>query len=171
MGIRSVLIEHGIEADKSDIRVHVCPVAGRVYIFTASAAIDAIASGNCRETEAYTGTVKSSAGWLVKPDNIKDIKRLDLPAKWWKFIDILEDDDTSTKGRKAENLIRALILKHKFPEMGYPVAVEDVDMQHDGHDLLIPAKTIQVKCDYRGGEGGTGNLYIERAECNPLRKH
>ena len=29
---------------------------------------------------------------------------------------------------------------------------------------------IQVKCDYDAGPGGTGNLFLQTAECNPLKQ-
>ena len=42
-------------------------------------------------------------------------------------------------------------------------------------DLLVTASLrIQVKCDYRGGPrelGGSGNLFLQTHECNPLRRH
>ena len=50
--------------------------------------------------------------------------------------------------------------------------VPEVDMQLNGSDLeIMHAKSIQVKCDWNAGHkelGGTGNLFLQVEECNPL---
>jgi hypothetical protein len=50
-------------------------------------------------------------------------------------------------------------------------------VQIDGDDIVVLTGAnrvhIQVKCDYPGGDkalGGTGNLYLQVAERNPLKK-
>jgi len=48
-------------------------------------------------------------------------------------------------------------------------------MQISGIDVTMQDNMkIQVKMDYNGGDkrlGGTGNLYLQTAECNPYRRY
>jgi hypothetical protein len=48
-------------------------------------------------------------------------------------------------------------------------------MQFEGLDIVVATRVrIQVKLDFRGGErelGGTGNLFLQTAECNPTRSY
>ena len=111
---------------------------------------------------------------MIKPNDIKDIVILkNIPQQWWDMFSVNKDDPTPIKGKRAEIFIRALIAKHKFPEMGYPKISSDINEQHAGIDIAIEPKHIQVKCDYEGGEGNgcTGNLYVEYAEKNLYKQY
>jgi hypothetical protein len=49
---------------------------------------------------------------------------------------------------------------------------ERQNVQILGTDILVFArKKVQVKCDYKAGDKpeGSGNLFLQRAERNPLR--
>ena len=93
---------------------------------------------------------------------------------------IREDDDTSEKGRKAVGLIAAMLRRGLLPIPGkVQRLVTDIDkpLQIEGQDIIVEfgAATvrIQVKCDYKGGDksrGGTGFLYLQTAERNPMKK-
>jgi hypothetical protein len=91
-----------------------------------------------------------------------------------------EAADTSDKGRKAVELVAAMIRNGLFP-LPYAVGQLDSDpakdMQINGDDIIVDLGAnrvhIQVKCDFRGGDkalGGTGNLYLQVAERNPLKR-
>ena len=93
-----------------------------------------------------------------------------------------EKEDTSQKGAKAEKLIVQMIINGLFPIPNQASKITENDLQVSGGDIFIKPNLlthddgilIQVKCDYRGGErhlGGTGNLFLQISEINPLRKH
>jgi hypothetical protein len=47
------------------------------------------------------------------------------------------------------------------------------NVQIQGTDIVVFCrKKVQVKCDYAAGDkpNGTGNLFLQRAERNPLRR-
>ena len=62
----------------------------------------------------------------------------------------------------------------RFP-LWVDAAEEDREnIQLKGMDIvLFCRKRIQVKCDYRSGDRplGTGNLFIQKAERNPLKRY
>jgi len=82
---------------------------------------------------------------------------------------------TSAKGRAAEAAVRWAIENDKLPKYGTSCTDASDAEQLRGIDLLTDmGHSIQVKCDYRGGEkikGGTGNLFVQVAESNPLKQH
>ena len=82
-------------------------------------------------------------------------------------------DSTPVKGRKAENVVRKMIALGLISLVLDTVEVTDEGMQIDGEDFLVnTAQSIQVKCDWSAGPrelGGTGNLYLQETEANPLK--
>ena len=87
-----------------------------------------------------------------------------------------KDDGLHEKGRKATLLIKGMIRDGMFPMPAIPLEQLDRALQIDGEDIVawISGRRIriQVKCDYAGGEeslGGTGNLFLQTAELNPLK--
>lgn len=115
----------------------------------------------------------TSMGFLVPP---KDIARcVPIPAK--AIIDLYkfsEGDNTSAKGEKAVLVVAKLLRYGWFPLPVDPQIIEDADMQITGTDINVHAKfKIQVKCDYKGGEGSgcTGNLFLQTAEINPFSRY
>ena len=83
------------------------------------------------------------------------------------------NDTTSRKGELATRLTKKLIEMGELRLKLNPVEINDLDMQISGTDILIRADIkIQVKCDFNGGSkefGGTGNLFLQIADCNPFR--
>ena len=70
--------------------------------------------------------------------------------------------------------IVAEMLKRQLIKLPVNIAlIDDKNMQIRGTDILIQSKLcLQVKCDYLAGErqfGGTGNIFLQTAECNPRR--
>jgi hypothetical protein len=68
-----------------------------------------------------------------------------------------------------------LFLVHgRFPIEFDPKIVEGRGLQIEGMDIIVNCKVkIQVKCDFTGGRKplGSGNLFLQTAECNPLRNY
>ena len=90
-------------------------------------------------------------------------------------ITIHKDMDTAVKGQKAERLVRNM-WSHGYLNFLRPISIQEVrsfGQQISGIDLKILMPSLQVKCDFRGGEGPncTGNLFIQLSECNPFERH
>ena len=74
-----------------------------------------------------------------------------------------------------------MVLNGLLPIPAIADNVREIDVQLLGGDVIIKPNAIrkdeiviQVKCDYDGGErelGGTGNLFLQVAESNPLGIH
>jgi len=170
----TVLVEHGITTEDSDFRVHVCVLAERLYVFGSRETIEAVELGSYYEAPAFTGDIKTATGWLVPPFDIDGVQEIELPEKAWPWISETEDCCTSEKGRRATILVKRAL---ELGLVSLPFIVEGTSVAADieGADLIITARyKIQVKCDWKGGRrdlGGSGNLYIQRSECNPHGRH
>lgn len=171
------LVDYGIHTEESDIRAHVCVIAGKTYVYQTRHGVSVCQSGKFPKKAGYQPGVEyaTAMGYLVPWDKIPGI--VPIPCKW--LIDEMgfnETDSTSLKGQKASRVVERLIRIGWFP---LPVVAEvatDVSIQHKGIDLIVSGKwRIQVKCDYKGGgdksngSRTTGNLYLQVAECNPLK--
>ena len=90
-------------------------------------------------------------------------------------INFSPEDSTGAKGDKAVKIVSGLIRRGMFPFYLEGIEVGDYDLQIEGLDIIVSMNArIQVKCDYRGGprwHGGTGNLFLQVAECNPLNEY
>lgn len=176
------LHDYGIQNEQSDIRTHVCPVARRVYVFPTAEGRRAAESGNWPARWGYQMDVDgpTAMGYCVPPLAIRRCVALEVRAEAWEKAAFRRTDDTSEKGKKAVRFVRDMIRSGVFP---LPYAIGDCDtdldktMQIDGDDIVVSVGAnrvhIQVKCDYPGGDaalGGTGNLYLQVAERNPLKK-
>jgi hypothetical protein len=82
---------------------------------------------------------------------------------------------TSDKGASAEYVVKEMVKRGIIPLVLDTTSDEDYDSQLLGSDILVKfADGIQAKCDWRGGHrehGGTGNLFLQTDECNPLGQH
>jgi len=180
------LTSYGIQNEKSLIRVHVCPIAKRVYVYPTQNGIKAIETGQYYCVHGYQNGIEepTSKGYLVPPFHIKSCVGLGFRNKVWTAIDFNSDDTTSGKGDKAVKLVLSMIENGLFPFLAIVTANEITDkaLQVEGQDIIISASAIhvlediviQVKCDYPGGEkslGGSGNLFLQIAESNPLKRY
>lgn len=166
------LVEYGIRQEKSDIRAHVSVDTNSVYVYGTSEGIEAINTGEHRKAPAYTGSMITAEGYLVPPDAIKGCKRIPIPPGLMSFN---KTDSTSAKGDKAVRVVMQMIKDRLIPIALDVSDITDEMMQIEGTDIIVQATArVQVKCDWRAGHrelGGTGNLFIQIAECNPLRSH
>lgn len=180
------LVDYGIHNENSHIRTHVCPVVRKVYVYPTKSGVQAIETQRYHRVLAYQEGVKSptAEGYLVPPFDIERCVGMSFRDNVWEAIAFRADESTSEKGKKAVRLVIAMIGNGLFPLLAALVAEEitDKELQVRGQDIIVPASAIhakediiiQVKCDYIGGEsdlGGSGNLFLQTAESNPLKRY
>lgn len=177
--MNSKLVDHGIQTEESDIRVHVAPATRSVIVFKTAEALRAISSNRYPLVTArqvgFDGI--TAEGYLVPWKDISDHIRLtqkDFYGNyWWKKFD--QAMGTPAKGQTAVDFVLEMLNKGRFPLWADSQAVKDIEIDKAGTDILVRGVwRIQVKCDFRAGPsvvGGTGNLFIQVAECNPLRRY
>lgn len=163
MGERSMLVAYGIQTETNVFRAHVSPVSKTIYLFRTQAAMEAIMTGRYPFRSVYTRHLVTAEGYLIPPSEIPGLIEWPIKPELLRYIPIHRNSPTSVKGRLAEFYV-AYMLKDAKP-------VRNKEQQYEGHDLLYGNITIQVKCDYYAGDGGTGNLFIQIAEANPYRSH
>lgn len=176
----SELYEYGIMQEKSDTRAHVCSVVKQVYVFDTQAACEVIRNGSYPIREATQDGVqgRTATGWLVPPNDIPACAGISPRSITWAHLDFSEQHSTEHRGREAMRLVVGLIREGMFPFPAHPTGDLSLDVDMEGKDIRahVAAQTrhIQVKCDRRGGAkglGGTGNLFLQKAERNPHGRH
>jgi len=186
----SRLVNYGIHTEKSDWRIHVCVLARRVYAFPREAALPAVRrralKGQDGHKQIFTptidGPIMTATGYAIPVTEIDPIYGITVPPGWLgdEFpqrarITIHKQMDTAVKGQKAERLVRNM-WNHGYLNFLRPLSIQEVrslGQQISGIDLKIVMPSLQIKCDFRGGEGQncTGNLFIQLSECNPFERH
>lgn len=181
--MKQPLVDYGIQNERSDIRVHVCPKVRRVYTYPTSCGIEAINTGKYRKKSGYQPGVEyaTAEGYLIPPLDISRCVSLELPDLVWKWANFSKAETTTIKGMKATRLVSAMLIRGMLPIPALGEEARCRDLQISGTDIYVPLGAlrekpihIQVKCDYEGGAkelGGTGNLFLQVAECNPLGHH
>lgn len=168
------LVQYGIQTDESDLRAHVCIIARAIYVYPTASGRACIASGLYQERAVFTNRIKTASGYIVPVNVISGIHRVDLTNELDMFP-IAEDDAANRKGAQAQAIVARMAADWQFPAPLDIQAITDTRRQVAGIDIVLRANLgIQVKCDYNGGEvarGGTGNLFLQTAECNPLGSH
>lgn len=173
--------EYGIQNERSHTRAHVCPRVQRVYIYPTENARKLIEGGNLTRKSATQPGVNGKTtgrGYVVKPDQISGCVCIQLPSRTWQHVDIRREQSTSEKGRRAVRLVMGMVKHRMIPMPASADEIQDYDLQVSGADVIVdhPAGryVVQVKCDYNGGPreyGGTGNLFLQTWEINPLKRH
>ena len=173
--VNTRLVPYGIYGEKSDLRAHVCVRAGVLYVYPTANGVRAASGALFREVQVTTGAIVTARGRLVPPERIDQCLRTDIPPELLQRFAIAETDSTTTKGRKATQIVAAMLEGGHFPLVVDPSIVTATKLQYEGLDIVLGVTArIQVKCDYAGGEttlGGTGNLFIQTHECNPYQQH
>jgi hypothetical protein len=169
------LVSYGIQDYSCDLMVHVAVKARKVYVYPTNSGKRAIESGLYRTAPAYTGNIKTAIGYLVPPEEINGCKWFDIPKELFDKYQFRYKASTSTKGNKATKLVKEMISIGILPLVLDVIEMEDLEEQISGSDLeVIYARSHQVKCDWNAGHkeyGGTGNLFLQVEECNPLGLH
>jgi len=168
------LYDYGIQNEQSDIRAHVSVVNKAIYVFQTSLGIEAIKRHNPREVFATQPGIEgpTARGWLVKIQWIKDLRQLLYYSwKYWPFFS--ESMSTSDKGALAVKCVCDCMKIGKFPFWIDASEENRADVQIVGVDIVVSCKKrVQVKCDWHSGPiPGTGNLFLQSAERNPLKRH
>lgn len=169
------LFEYGIHLENSDIRCHVGPAARSIFVFRTALA-SALLPGKYRKAYAGQPGVEgpTGLGYLVPWRDVPDIRAVAWSSvPWWEWFDFHET--TSEKGKKAVGVTAELMRLGRFPLwLDNGVESKDVSVQIRGTDMIIFGRwRIQVKCDWLAGDvkdGGSGNLFLQIAERNPLRR-
>lgn len=171
------MTEHGIQTEKADFFVHVCPQAGEIYVYRREAGLRAIESGDFRKVNGYQKgcDYATSEGYLVPPDAIAGCQSIPLPN--YVSVKFLPDDPIEERGRKATTMALMAIGLGDLLLNGNHCSsarfIVDVTLQKKGIDIVTDEGfTVQVKCDYKGGRrpGGSGNLFLQVGEVNPFSK-
>jgi len=169
------LVKHGIYQENVDLRIHVAVKTRRVYIFETHKGIKAIETGKYPSRPVYTGNIVTAIGYIVPPDDIEGCRCVPIPDNVLEGIQFDIKDSTPKKGEKAERLANRMILMGLIPLTISIASSADQELQINGSDFeILQARSIQVKCDWSAGPreyGGTGNLFLQIQECNPLGLH
>lgn len=165
------LQDYGIEQEQSDLRIHVCPKVRRVYVFRTAVARRLIEAGRYPVKKPTQNGVVTAEGYAIPVQDIRGCGEYEVPSEVWEDAAFRKDMTTSEKGAAAV-IVAKTLLKSGYvrftPEVTEENALAD---QYAGIDLRVSVvRSVQVKCDYDGGNrerGGTGNLFIQTAEINP----
>lgn len=184
-GAQPALFEYGIQTEQSDLRVHVCVNAGFAYAYPTKHGLAAVTERvklGIPPVRAYQPGVSyaTAEGYPIPPESIWGCMSLRCDWALERIGGIDAREDTTTKGRKAVEVVTVLLRNGWFPLWANPGVISAADLQINGVDIVVKQTTrIQVKCDYRGGSpvrvvNGrkivTGNLFLQVSELNPLRK-
>lgn len=181
MGQRSAvetpaLFEYGIQTENSDIRAHVSVVNKTVYVFPTKNGIRTIAEHpECVSRPAFQPGVngETARGFPVSVEWIEDLRRRKFQS-WEGWEMFSERLSTTQKGKLAVSCVVEIMKRGLFPFWIDVSESNRENVQLKGTDILVFCrKRIQVKCDFRGGDRplGTGNLFLQHAERNPLTMH
>lgn len=163
--------EYGIMQELSDWRVHVCFGEGFAYLFKTDAGREACDSGTYRKLPAFQPGVDGATayGYVVPPMDIRGCKRIEIPEG---IQAPSPKDTTSAKGRAAERCAQEMFRRGLLPIEIETSFITDENVQMQGIDIVVKDRArIEIKCDYAGGVDGTGNLYLQISERNPLGRH
>lgn len=171
------LVEYGIQTETSDMRVHVCVVARRLYVYPTRAGLTEVESGKYKPLPVYQWVngrkVLTAEGYAVPVTAIHPCTVVYLPDSFWMEAP-QKTDSTSVKGQKAEAIVMAAISYGYLPVVMKVSKVVDLSGQIAGGDLRVSVDALmQVKCDFEGGHRefkGSGHLYLQIKEANPLKR-
>ena len=168
MNAPAELFEYGIQTEKSDVRAHVSVVNKTIYIFPTKNGLEAIERNKPPMADAgQPGVVgRTATGWLVKLEWIEDLRQLRFHS--WRGWELFRPSmSTTEKGQLAIQCVVEVMRLGRFPFWLDASEDERENVQISGTDILVFCrKKVQVKCDWRAGE--TGNVFLQRAERNPL---
>ena len=168
------LVEYGIQTEESDIRAHVSVVNRAIYAFPTIKGLEAIKKADLPLRTAGQPGVEgiTAEGWTIPFQAIDGIRTLRFYS-WRRWHEFNENMTTSEKGKLAVQCVLDCMKKGRFPFWINATEDERENIQIKGVDILIFChKKIQVKCDWRCGHGplGTGNLFLQKSERNPLKR-
>jgi hypothetical protein len=170
------LIEHGIQNEESDYRIHVgfkrtSSQPRMVYVFSTAAGRAAL---NHPSAEPFTAAQQSVSGITgkgvkVRWNYIEGCREIQIPGDIFLGAHYDPEDDTSARGRSAVYVVKEMLKRGLIQFPALVQEITDRDMQIKGTDLTIAACSIklQIKCDAWATDYG---LRLQTAECNPLKR-
>lgn len=169
------LFQSGIQTEDSDIRAHVGVANRCIYVFETQKGRETLGRSVGREAMAMQSGVRSytARGRVVPWDSIEDIRPLRYYS-WSGWDEFHENMTTSEKGALAVRCVCDVIRIGRFPFWIEAYEDDRLSVQLQGTDIVVCCqKKIQVKCDWYAGEKpeGTGNLFLQIAERNPLKRY
>lgn len=164
------LFTSGIHTENSDIRAHVSVVGKSIYVFQTIHGVNAMEACQVTKEAGQPGVVgATSKGKVVPWNQIEGIRRLPF-FSWSRWGEFHENMSTSQKGALAVACVIEVMRLGRFPFWLNATEDKRQNIQIKGTDIVVFCKKkIQVKCDWKCGEGGTGNIFLQFAERNPLR--
>ena len=167
------LFRYGIETEKSDIRAHVGVANRAIYVFPTANALRRVSSHHYQEVTAGQPGVEgiTARGWRVPWEDIPDIRKVSL-FSWDDWDRFSPELSTSKKGELAVGVVLKCLEQGRLPLWISASETSNFSLQISGTDIVLGDIKIQVKCDWRAGERprGTGNLFIQHSERNPLKQ-
>lgn len=169
------LFKYGIEEEQSDIRAHVSLRGRCVTVFRTADMLALVKAKKYPEKPATQPGVNGSVtakGYIVPLADIEP-KYILCSSKfpWDRY-----DHDKMTlmeRGDAAVAVVRAAIRANYFPLWVCGIVESDKELDIQGTDIVVNARRrIQVKYDHAAcsaKDGGTGNLFIQTHERNPLK--
>lgn len=173
---------HGPLTEIATWRAHCSPVTQRVFLFR-NADLRTLLDARLYQGRPFQRKqiflslrghrTQTAEGWLVPWRLVPGIQAFPLPPLWWHKFQI--GASTSAKGARAVEVFEAAVHCGCIPPLrGQIMRAATVDEQKAGADLWCDAGYVEVKCDWLAGDredGGSGNLFIQEREINPLRQH
>jgi len=157
--------EHGIVTDQCDWRVHVAPLACKLFVFRPSEAVKVLHLG--KRVNGFQNGVQgaTSIGVLLPPQTLPGLFKIDLDSNYGYSTEW----STSEKGCWAT----AVTITHLGGTF-----VQELELQYKGVDVVgSRIGSLEVKCDERASFAKglphprcSGNLFLQLAERNPLRR-
>lgn len=163
------MIKHGIEEERSDIRVHV--FYNNACVYETQKMRDYLRENSSLRTANATtivggSEIKTSRGILVPVSECEFICKVEtgcVPPE-------LGPNDHSEKGRWAADVVANMARKGMLPLFIRDASESwERSVQIEGTDVIVKELfRIQTKCDLRISD--TGNLFVQTHEINPLQK-
>ena len=163
-----MLINYGIQSEKSEYRMHVCFGIEMIYFFKVTDGLNIVKSKKYPVKPAYIEGIRTAEGCAAPWNAINGCSEIPIPTDILSNVNCKAKETTYSKGNKAIIVAKNMILRGLIPFNLNVREVEEKDLQIMGEDIIVKMETsIQVKCDYYGGSkelGGTGNLYLQIKE-------
>ncbi len=175
------LVEYGIQNEVSDWRVHVGWGTQHVIAFPTSSGKKVIEaklreSGRAEAKAVSTRGITTALGFAVPISYLDGMSEILIPPDLHRKYQLSKTaDSTSRKGAVAVAVVMAMLGRRLIPLPCVYDETDDKALQVQGQDILVNSSLrVQVKMDWDAGSrvhGGTGNVYLQVAECNPFRSY
>lgn len=158
------MIEYGITTSQATVWFHVCPLDCSAYFYGRQAMLKILPSLPEKEIASARGRLcKLNGNRTCDGGFIYDIE---LPLKWiggWR--DVVTD---RAAGEMAERVFEQCVRARLFQLPAAAKRLETKAEQYTGRDYelapIFPTLSVEVKADFKGGERGAGNLFVQTHE-------